>query len=271
MSKKGFTLIELLVVIAIIALLLAIILPALNKVKMQAKTVICSVNCRSLSTAWNTYAMENDDKIVSSYTGYSSFFNELSFGPPVDCPNPWIGWAGYTDLSDSTLAKERQLKAIKMGKLYPYLETPKVYRCPASRKYEIIGFTIPDLLGHPDPDGNWTFGGQPTVYQMSEIKSPGSRIVFLDEGYVSFGGYTIYYHEPWWHDVPPVRHNNGITLGYIDGHAEFYKWRDKDTIELGEKADQGVNIGGPPYMDPGNPDLMMMQRGIYGKLGYVPN
>ena len=59
MNKKGFTLIELLVVIVIITLLLAVLLPALDKVKMQAKTLVCKASCRSLSATWDIYAMEN--------------------------------------------------------------------------------------------------------------------------------------------------------------------------------------------------------------------
>ncbi|UCD27447.1 MAG: prepilin-type N-terminal cleavage/methylation domain-containing protein [Planctomycetota bacterium] len=81
MRKKAFTLIELLVVIAIIALLLSILLPALKKVKMQAKTSVCISNCKTMAAAWGTYAMENDEAIVSSFTGYSTYFNELGYDP----------------------------------------------------------------------------------------------------------------------------------------------------------------------------------------------
>lgn len=260
MSKKGFTLIELLVVIAVIALLLAILLPALNKVKMQAKTVVCTVNCRSLATAWGVYAMENADAIMSSYTGYSTFGNWLG-KVPLLCANPWTGWTGYSNESDTIQQRERQAMAIEQGKLYPYVETLKVYRCPASKKHEIRGFSIPDILGPGPIEGHVTLGGLELVLKMSQAKSPASRIVFLDEGYATFGGYTIYYSQPMWWDVPPIRHNNGITLGYIDGHAEFYKWRDERTIKAGEAGNSGGTQAD-------NSDLMMMQRGIFGSLGY---
>ncbi|MBW1792668.1 MAG: prepilin-type N-terminal cleavage/methylation domain-containing protein [Deltaproteobacteria bacterium] len=124
--KKGFTLIELLVVIAIIALLLSILLPSLQKVQMQVKTLICTANCRSLSTAWTAYASANDGMIVSSMTGYSNYFTHLSMVPLV-CPNPWVDWAGYPDYDDPA-NRELQIQAVERGVLYPYVETIKAYR-----------------------------------------------------------------------------------------------------------------------------------------------
>ncbi len=92
------------------------------------------------------------------------------------------------------------------------------------------------------------------------------RIVFLDEGYASYGGYTIYYDRSAWWDMPPTRHNNGVTLGYADGHSGFVKWKDKRTIELSTE----VITGSVNRNQPGNEDLIMIQRGIYGTLGYTP-
>ena len=63
---KGFTLIELLVVIAIIALLLAILMPALGKVKEKAKNVVCQSNLSQWSLIWTMFFMENDDKTMSN-------------------------------------------------------------------------------------------------------------------------------------------------------------------------------------------------------------
>lgn len=64
MQKKGFTLIELLVVIAIIALLLAILLPGLNKVKDSAKSLVCRTNIRSLTTGLKLHVESNDQKLL---------------------------------------------------------------------------------------------------------------------------------------------------------------------------------------------------------------
>ena len=66
-NKKGFTLIELLVVIAIIALLLAIILPAMRKVKEQAKAVVCSSNLKQWGVVIQMYLEQNDNKYWLDY------------------------------------------------------------------------------------------------------------------------------------------------------------------------------------------------------------
>ena len=68
MNKRGaFTLIELLVVIAIIALLMGVLMPALMRAKEAGKTVKCQANLRTLTTAWYTYAMDNDDRLCGSW------------------------------------------------------------------------------------------------------------------------------------------------------------------------------------------------------------
>ena len=64
--SHGFTLIELLVVIAIIAILMAILMPALNRARLQGKRAACMGNLKQLTLAWIMYADENDDKIPSA-------------------------------------------------------------------------------------------------------------------------------------------------------------------------------------------------------------
>ena len=258
-KKNAFTLIELLVVIAVIALLLAILLPALQKARESAKTAVCVAGCKSLSTAWTAYASDNDGKIVAATTGYSLFANELSKNPLV-CPNPWVDWGGYP--SESPDNEERQIQAIKQGVLYPYVQTPKAYRCPTSKKIELRCYTIPDIFGNVRSVGANYMGGQKVLTKMVDVRRPSERIIFLDEGYVTYGGYTIWYDRAEWWDLPPIRHNNGITLGYADGHSGVYKWKNQDTIDLSQRKP------GSSLSQPGNEDLAMIQRGIYGKLGY---
>ncbi len=65
-TRKGFTLIELLVVIAIIALLMAIVMPALKRVKEQARIVLCRANLHQWGLAWQSYATENDEVLAAT-------------------------------------------------------------------------------------------------------------------------------------------------------------------------------------------------------------
>ena len=68
--RGAFTLIELLVVVAIIALLIAILLPALNRAKEQGRIAVCTANLRTIGQAANAYILEFDDLIFSFYVDY---------------------------------------------------------------------------------------------------------------------------------------------------------------------------------------------------------
>jgi prepilin-type N-terminal cleavage/methylation domain-containing protein/prepilin-type processing-associated H-X9-DG protein len=266
---KAFTLIELLVVIAIIALLLSILSPSLRKVKMQVKTLVCTINCRSLSTAWSAYALDYDGMIVSSMTGYSDYWTHLSMVPLV-CPNPWVDWAGYPDYDDPADI-ELQIQTVERGVLFPYVETIKAYRCPLSKKGQVKCYSIPDFFGNEEINGHISMGGQEALVKTGQIRMPSERIIFLDEDDISYGGFTIYYDRAEWWDWPPSRHDDGITLGYADGHADYYKWREKDTLDLTRKIREdpdSVTVG--DLSQPGNKDIFMIQRRIFGELGYSP-
>ena len=80
MKKKGFTLIELLVVIAIIAMLLAILMPALNKVKKIAQRVVCGTNLKGLGTALIVYANDYEDDFVIQGAGYDHPWDYTTYG-----------------------------------------------------------------------------------------------------------------------------------------------------------------------------------------------
>src|SRR6202451_945507 len=63
-KKNGFTLTELLVVIAVMAILAALLLPALSKSKSRTQTIVCLNNLRQLSTCWQLYTGDNNDLLV---------------------------------------------------------------------------------------------------------------------------------------------------------------------------------------------------------------
>jgi len=219
----GFTLIELLVVIAIIAILMSILLPALNRAREQGKRAVCLSNLKNLTLAWIMYADDNDDKIVNGDTEeYSSdrVHNRC-----------WV----LKDWASGTTADQKK-KAIEDGALFPYTKTLKLYRCFTGRisndEYRL--YTVVDAM-------NCKGWGSKAIMlkKRTEIKDPSYRFVFLDDGGTAgstLGGWTCYAQIPddekWW-DPPPIRHANGTTFSYADGHSAEMKWKDYRTVQWG--------------------------------------
>jgi prepilin-type N-terminal cleavage/methylation domain-containing protein len=126
MKKKGFTLIELLVVIAIIAMLLAILMPALNKVKKIAQRVICGTNLKGLGTAQTVYANDYDDEYVVQGRGYSHTWSTYT----ADWAVPTKDWAvvGNITVGASLYLLVREADV-----------SPKSFVCPSSEQTEFSG------------------------------------------------------------------------------------------------------------------------------------
>src|SRR4051812_2103603 len=114
-SRGGFTLIELLVVIAIIAILAAMLLPALAKAKEKAKTTQCLNNMKQLQLCWHMYVDDNNDQVPLNGAAATA-------GPGGNgLPQSWITGNGQSDPA---------LPWIANGVLYPYNKTYSIYACP---------------------------------------------------------------------------------------------------------------------------------------------
>jgi len=250
--KRGFTLIELLVVIAIIALLLSILMPALQKVKEQATATVCLSNERELSIAWHTYAGDNT-RILNSDTGkgteatYAGGLVSFVVNPQDKNGN----------LSNTTL--EDKIRGYKKGSFWPYIETHKLYHCPSDSRVTSLptkGFkwvempTNVNLLGGyrsysmGAPLSQFTLSSTASgenlvvVSKLTQFVRPSSKIVWIEEA-DGFGinnrTWNMYLNEYRWIDPFAIWHNGSSTFGYADGHADRYKWRDERTIKMAEK------------------------------------
>jgi prepilin-type N-terminal cleavage/methylation domain-containing protein/prepilin-type processing-associated H-X9-DG protein len=284
-TRRGFTLIELLVVIAIIAILLAILMPALSRVKEQGKRAACLSNLKQLQLTWSMYADENDDKIVNG---------EAYGGGDGTAPVPTSGihqgeqwWTGddvgdfWAGINPPQLVQER---AIRAGALFPYCKNVKLYRCPTGVRGEMRTYTITDAINGLRRDGTYSGNvgarvGRTVLWikRRSEISVPGpaNRIVFLDEGRITPDSYATHYlNERWW-DPPFVRHGDGTNVSFADGHADYWKYMGTKTLETGKLAAvSGLNANPLHQMQPVSEedfqDLYKMQKAVWGRIGYSP-
>lgn len=255
-SEAGFTLIELLVVIAIIALLMAILLPALSRAREAGKRAVCLTQIKQLQISWILYADENDDKVPPGDVWYSWEFNSTGFQP--DQP-AWHEWphpfphsmpmtkatnhdAAYpTDCVDTGRCKEKEwYHAIDEGLLWKYVKDYRIYQCPVGDKGHYVTYSNVHSI-HTWRDARRNIGSagpgsiSRTITRKSQIKRTAERAVFIDAGqaqraacflpYDRFGGLTFVY-------PPPTRHGIGTTFSFADGHAEYKKWKDPHALKV---------------------------------------
>ncbi len=260
--KNAFTLIELLVVIAIIAMLLAIIMPALKIAKMQAQGIVCLANLRGLAMSWHSYAEDHDGRLVPG--------NIPNNNPS---PNYWV--ASPQDLQGNFMGTkpvllENELNGIRKGLLYPYVGNTDNYHCPGDKgmtQHE-GGYRSYSITGLMNGEQNKAEDKAYYVKKTIEIRMPDKKCVFLsnvDPRGWNIGSWIMDYKLPEWGDPLTIWHNKKGTLGFADGHAEMRRWVDDSTIYIAENQKR------PPYTIPkDSEDLTFMQKAyIPGKFNPV--
>jgi prepilin-type N-terminal cleavage/methylation domain-containing protein/prepilin-type processing-associated H-X9-DG protein len=254
--RKAFTLIELLVVIAIIAILMAILMPALSRAREQGKRIACLNNVKQMALGWNLYADDYDGKIMNGNPELGTHNRDGA------C---WVYYMGRNATVESAL------DGMRRGLIYRYCPNPKLYKCPTGVRGEMITYAIPDAMN--GYYGTATQAQDQIKTRRTQIRNLAQQIVFLDEGRLSPSSWTVWWNNERWWDQITARHGDGTNFSFADGHSEYWKWNDPRTLDVA-KADYdwwqqtGRTAGGSTQ--PGNADLHRVQRGCFGKLGYTP-
>jgi prepilin-type N-terminal cleavage/methylation domain-containing protein/prepilin-type processing-associated H-X9-DG protein len=260
---RGFTLVELLVVISIIALLMAVLLPALAKARTQAKRIVCLGNLKQLVTAWMAYAENNDGKIVNGGQAlgdahYSLVKEPFWCTPLCNASNPLpstdevgTGWPAQRwdwDLVGGIPAYtyEERVSLLKKGALYRYCSNVKSYRCPEAEKTWHRTYVMPaSMNAYCDHCG---YTNAPVIKRIGEIAKSKDRIVFLEEKRISPDAFQFSYSttaDPYWNsDVPNIMHGSGANFGFADGHAEYFQWKCPSTLTICKIVAEGGIVTG---------------------------
>jgi prepilin-type N-terminal cleavage/methylation domain-containing protein/prepilin-type processing-associated H-X9-DG protein len=280
MKKGAFTLIELLVVIAIIALLMAILMPALRLAKDQAAALICLNNLNNLSLGWFTYTIDNDGELMGGHrVGNGNFKDKSCFPdgfwaePPQDVP-PARDYKG----GEKPGLVENKLRGIRMGQLFSYVKNVKLYHCPFDARIDMPdqqAYCSYSVAGGMNGEEAYRPGGPCKVHPekvaevFDEIRAPANKIVFIEEsdprGW-NIGSWIMNPTGNCWIDPLAGWHNERSTLGFADGHAEKHRWLSKNTVKMNVEQEGGYCTDTTPNDLDDDADLFYMQQGyVSGK------
>jgi len=245
------------VVIAIIAILAAMLLPALAKAKLKAQQIKCVNNTKQLTLAWIMYAEDNREQLAGNIGGPGA-------SDPANLEKTWaLGWLSLTGVGDN--GRTDYLLNAQLGS---YTKSAEIYKCPGDKSMysdargaggpRVRSISMNGYLG--DPAVGLQTGGYRVYRKTASLSSPGpaNTWVFIDEREDTINDGFFFVDMTGMAspattqigDFPASYHAGGGGLSFADGHSEIHRWRDSRTTPPIKSS--GMSYG---QLSPNNQDM----------------
>jgi prepilin-type processing-associated H-X9-DG protein len=225
---------------------MAVLLPALNRARTQAKRIACLNGLKQLVTAWMAYADSSDGKLVNGGQAPMPTGSDITRAEPLWCSSfntpadPGFDWNWQPDnYYSGILTYEQRVAKLQKGALYKYCQNIKSYKCPEGDKDIHRTYVMPTPM-----NAAWTTvalgttgvsSGYPyskVAKRMGSIKKSKERVVFFEEKRTSPDAFQfpIDFSTSPLVDTPNIMHGNGGNFGFADGHSEYHQYECATTI-----------------------------------------